>query len=170
MNWLDVAVVITLVTCVVTGIREGFSRSGFGLMTILAAFVSAAWLFPSNAKAFLAAFVAVICLAALIGFLIGRQLKRTGPLWLDRGLGAAFGLVNAALIAVLGVLALMAFAPKAAREYVAGSEFAPYAVEAAQVATAVVPREVKLRVEESYAELVHVLPPKVRQAMPPAEI
>lgn len=170
MNWLDVSLIVLFAISLISGVREGFSRSGFGLMALLAAFVTAAWLAPENAKAFLAIFVAAICVSALIAFVLGKMLRRTAPQWVDAAAGGAFGLVNAAILAVIAVLALMAFAPKIPREYVANSTFAPYALEAARTAAAIVPAEVKARVESSYAGLVQIAPPKVRQVLPPAEI
>ena len=154
-----------VVAAVVSGIRQGFSRSGFGFLAVVLAFLSAAWLSPGNLAGFVVVFVGLICAGGIGAFLLGRLLRSTGQTWLDRILGGAFGLTNAILLAVLGVMAVMAFAPRFARAYVKRSEFAPYAVEAAYTAARVVPDEMKFRVEESYEELVRVLPPKVRKAI-----
>jgi uncharacterized membrane protein required for colicin V production len=168
MNWFDVALAGLIVISLVSGIRQGFSRSGFGFLAIVLAFLAAAWLYPMNLAGFLVVFVSVICASAVVGFLLGRWFKLEGPQWLDSTLGAAFGLTNALLFSVLAVLAILAFAPKAQREYVARSNSAPYAAEAAYTVAEIVPDEMKFRVKQSYQELGQVLPPKFRKALRPS--
>jgi uncharacterized membrane protein required for colicin V production len=166
MNWLDVALTFIVVISVVSGIREGFSRTGFGLLAVVVAFLSAAWVYPTNLKGFVVVFVGLICAAALSAFLLGRWFKSAGVKPLDAILGGAVGLTNALMVSIGIVLVLMAFAPKLARTYVARSTFAPYAVEAARSVAQVIPNEMKYRVEDSYAELMQVLPPKFRKPIP----
>jgi uncharacterized membrane protein required for colicin V production len=168
MNWFDVALAALIVISLVSGIREGFSRSGFGFLAIILAFLAAAWLYPMNLAGFLIVFVSAICASAVIGFLLGRWFRREGQPWLDSILGAAFGVTNALLFSVLAVLAILAFAPKTQREYVARSNFAPYAAQAACTVAEIVPGEMKFRVKQSYQELEHVLPTRFRKALRPA--
>jgi membrane protein required for colicin V production len=170
MNWLDATLLVTIAVAAIIGVSQGFSRAGFGSLALIAAFLSAAWFSPTHVKGFVMVFVAVLILAALTAFVLGRVLKKTGPKWLDRTLGGAFGTVNALVLSIVAVLALMAYSPRALRDNVADSKFAPCAIEAAHTLAAVTPPEVKYRVEQSYAELVHTLPLNVRQVLPPAEI
>ena len=167
MNWFDVALAVLIVISVASGIRGGFSRSGFGFLAVVLAFLAAAWLYPTNLKGFLIVFVSLICASGATAFLLGRWFKSVGPKWLDGLLGGVFGLTNALLFSVFAVLALMAFAPRLQKEYVAHSNSAPYAIEAACTVAEIVPDEMKFRVQRSYEELVQVLPPKLRKAMPP---
>lgn len=170
MSWFDLALVVLIVVSVASGIRKGLSRSGFGFLAVVLAFLSAAWLYPENPKGFLAVFVALICAGAAGAFLLGRWFKSAGPRWLDGLLGGAFGLTNALLFSAVAALALMAFAPSFTRGCVMRSSFAPYALEAASTVAEVVPGEMKSRVEQSYEELVRVLPPRFRKAMPPLPV
>jgi uncharacterized membrane protein required for colicin V production len=167
MNWFDVALVVMIVISVASGVREGLSRSGFGFLAVVLAFLAAAWLYPSNLQGFLIVFVLLICASGAGAFLLGRWFKIAGPKWLDALLGAAFGLTNALLFSVFAVLAVMAFAPKVQRQYVVRSNSAPYLLDAARTAAETVPDEMRYRVEQSYEELVQVLPPGFRKAMPP---
>jgi uncharacterized membrane protein required for colicin V production len=167
MNWFDVALAAMIVISVVSGIREGLSRSGFGFLAVILAFMAAAWLYPSNLKGFVVVFVLLMCASAVGAYLLGRWFRIAGPKWLDGLLGAAFGLSNALLFSVFAVLAVMAFAPKVPRQYVVRSSSAPYMLKAARTAAEAVPDEMRYRVEQSYEELVQVLPPKFRKAMPP---
>ena len=164
MNWLDLGLVIFVIVSVLSGIRDGLSRSGFGLLAVTLAFLSAAWLYPSNLWPFLIVFVGVIGACALGAFLLGEWFKRSRVGWLDRILGGAFGFTNALLFSIFCVLIVMAFAPRFSRSHVVRSRVAPYAIEAAHSVAHVVPPEMKLRVEESYTELLRVLPPKLRRA------
>ena len=166
MNWLDVGLIALVLVSVASGLRQGFSRSGFGFLAVIVAFLAAAWLSPASVKWFVVVFVGLICAGGIGACLLGRLLRTSGLEWLDRLLGGAFGLTNAVLLSVIAVLALMAFAPKLTAKYVARSEFAPYAVEAARTVAQVVPDEMKDRVEDTYAELVQVLPPKFRKPIP----
>ena len=153
---------------VASGFREGFSRSGFGFLAVVLAFLSAAWLCPADATAFLIVFFALICAGAVGALLLGRLIKSTGLKSLDGLLGGAFGLANALLFSVVSVRALMAFAPGISRKYIVNSEFAPYALEAAYTVSEIVPDEMKSRIERSYKELEHALPPKFRKDLPHA--
>ena len=167
MNWFDVALALLIAVSVASGVREGFSRSGFGFLAVVLAFLAAAWLYPSNLKGFLIVFVSLICVSAGSAFLLGRWFQSAGPRWMDGLLGGVLGLTNALLFSVLAVLALMAYAPKVQRGYVARSNFAPYAIEAARTVAEIVPDEMADRVERSYEEMVQLLPPRFRKAMPP---
>jgi len=166
MNWLDVALVFVVAMSFLSGIREGFSRSGFGFLAVIAAFLAAAWLSPRSALGFAVVFIAFLAVGGVLTSLLGRWFRGEGLRWMDGVLGGAFGLTNGVLVGVFGVLALMAFAPRLSKEYVAGSKLAPYAVGSACQVAEVVPEEMKARVEESYRELGQVLPPKVRKRIP----
>ena len=167
MSWFDVALAILIVISVASGIREGFSRSGFGFLAVVLAFLCAAWLNPADAQGFLIVFVVLICAAVAGAWLLGKWIKRAGPPSLDEFLGGAFGLTNALLLSVFAVMVMMAFAPGFSRQLMEHSSAAPYMVEAAYTVSEIVPDEMKSRIERSYVELEHALPPGFRKAMPP---
>jgi membrane protein required for colicin V production len=166
MNWFDVALIALFAVSIASGIRQGISRSGFGFLAAVIAFLAAAWLFPANPAGFLILFAVLIAAGILAAFLLGRFFKGAGLKWVDRVLGGAFGLANASILAVIAVLAIMAFAPKFPRQAVAHSTFAPFALNAAHDASEVLPEEMKSRVKGSYGELMNLLPPKLRKAVP----
>lgn len=167
MNWVDLALIVLAAVSIASGLREGLSRSGFGLLAIGIAFLAAAWLYPTKPAGFVIVFVLAIAIAAMSAALLGVWFRRTGLSWLDRILGGVFGLANTLLFAALAMLALMAFAPRIPRHYAAHSTFAPYALSAAHAAAEIVPEEMKWRVEETYRGLVTLLPPKWRRSAPP---
>ena len=166
MSWIDVTLIVLIAISVASGIHEGFSRSGLGFLAVVIGLLSAAWLYPTTPAGFAMVFGGVVCAGWLAGFLLTKVFQSAGLGWLDRPLGGAFGLVNALLFWVVVAMALMAFAPKTPREYVANSCLAPYALEAACTLAEAAPDEMKWNVERSYEELVKVLPPRFRKSMP----
>lgn len=118
MNWFDLAVALLVIGCVAGEIRQGFGKSGFGLLAAVAAYLMAAWLAPVNAVVFLVVFVLLACGLGVVAWLLGRFFRDVGPEWFDRLLGGAFGLANALLLAVLALAAWMSFAPRFEREWV----------------------------------------------------
>ena len=163
MNWFDVAFAAIVVISIASGIRQGFSRSGFGFVAVVLSFVAAAWYAPANLKGFCILFVGLIAAAAVGAFFLGRFLKNAGTTGADRLLGGAFGLLNALVFSLVMVTAVMAFAPAFARTYIGHSRVAPYVARAACTVAQALPDEMKYRVKDTYTELLQVLPPKVRK-------
>lgn len=140
------------------GLRQGFTRLLIGLVATLVGLLLAAW-FYGTAGAFLIPYVSSKSLANIAGFLLvflgvqlfgaalawglGKLFKWTGLTWLDRLLGAAFGLLKATLIGIILVIMLLAFPLKPAPESVANSTLAPYIIEASHILVYLTPRELK---------------------------
>jgi len=142
---------------VTSGIKHGFSRSGFGLIAVtLACFTALA--LPVGRFGFVVVLVGVICGSAAVGYLLGKWLRSSGQDWLDRTAGGILGLTNSLLFSVLVVLALLTFAPRPQRELVARSNFGTLAIEAAWTAIDIMPDEVVQRLEEGCKELGQILP------------
>jgi membrane protein required for colicin V production len=81
-------------------------------------------------------------------------MKAAGLSFVDRLLGAGFGVVRGLLIAIALVLALLAFTPgKSPPSAVVHSKVAPYVIDAARVAAAVAPHELKDGFRKSYAQV-----------------
>jgi uncharacterized membrane protein required for colicin V production len=166
MNWLDGSIIVLLAISIATGLKEGLSRSGFGFLAVIVGFLCAAWLYPAKPVGFVVVFGVLLGAGAAGTFLLGRWFRQAELTWVDRVLGGALGCVNAVLISMLAVAALMAFARGSVRASMAQSAFAPYALETAYRVAEIVPDEMKFRMQESYRELGKVLPPKVRRVMP----
>lgn len=167
MNWFDLAVALLVIGCVAGEIRQGFGKSGFGLLAAVAAYLMAAWLAPVNAVVFLVVFVLLACGLGVVAWLLGRFFRDVGPEWFDRLLGGAFGLANALLLAVLALAAWMSFAPRFERESIMRSRTAPLLVEAAWGAVNCVPEDMRLRASESYEELSRTAPRPLRKDFRP---
>jgi membrane protein required for colicin V production len=169
MNALDVVLLVILVASVATSFRKGFSREVIGLVSVLAALLLAVWFYGSAGSIFLPyvsspaiahfggfvlVFIGVLMLGALVSFVAGRFLKVTGLSFFDRLLGAGFGLARGLVIAVALVMGMMAFSPSNRPPgAVVRSRLAPYVVDAARVAAAMAPHEVREGFRKTYAEV-----------------
>jgi membrane protein required for colicin V production len=169
MNWLDIVLLIVLVGSVVTSFSTGLAREVVGLVSMVAALVLAIWFYGSAGAillpyvsspgiahfcGFLIVFVGVLVAGALIGRVLGRMMKAAGLSFVDRLLGAGFGVVRGLLISIAFVLALLAFTPgKSPPTAVVHSRVAPYVIDAARVCAAIAPRELKDGFRKSYEQV-----------------
>jgi membrane protein required for colicin V production len=164
VNWLDIVLVAVLALSVLGGAAAGFAKVGIGFAAAVAGFFCGLWFYGAAGSFFLpyvshkgiAGFLGFAIAGAILGKLLGTLFKWTGLSWLDRILGAAFGLVRGLVIAVAIVVALMAFAPTRPPQSVVNSRFAPYVAGVAQMCASLAPREVKDGVYESYERLKKV--------------
>ncbi|MGB7761359.1 MAG: CvpA family protein [Bryobacteraceae bacterium] len=169
MNWLDVVLGLILAVSVAAAFRRGFTREVIELVALVLGFVLGLWFYgwagsflephlKSPQAAHFAGFILVFCgvllVGALVSFVVGRFLKVTGLSFFDHLLGAGFGALRAALIAVVVVSGLMAFShgdtPPPAVE---NSRLAPYLVGAANLAADMAPHEFKEGFRKAYGQV-----------------
>jgi membrane protein required for colicin V production len=160
MNWLDVLLLLIIGFSVLLGIRRGLVRISIGLVAIFVGIIAGLWFYAAGA-AFLRPFGVPPQLANLLGFLLifliiviaglilsrilNRMFKAIGLGWLDRLLGAAFGLVRGIIIAMVLLMAILAFYPGKPPQPVVESRVAPHVAGGAKM-------------------LAHLAPPKIREA------
>jgi membrane protein required for colicin V production len=169
MNWLDVVLLILLLGSVVTSFNAGLTREVVGLISMIAALVLAVWFYGTagsfllpyvsspgvaNFCGFLIVFCGVLLLGALLGRVLGKLMKAAGLSFVDRLLGAGFGVVRGLLISIALVLALLAFTPgKSPPNAVVNSRVAPYVIDAARLVAAAAPHELKDGFRKSYEQV-----------------
>lgn len=168
MSLLDLLVVIVLGVSVAAGFVAGFARAGIGFIAAILGVVFGFWFYgipagwvhhylksttASNVIGFLLVFWAFLMAGALLAKLISKLFKWTGLTWLDRLLGAAFGLVRGALITVAMIAVLLAFTPKPLPNWMVESQVLPYAMEASSAISALAPNAIKQAFHESMLEL-----------------
>lgn len=167
-NWLDLALLGMLISSLVSGFIRGFSRTIIGFAASVIAILAAIWFYPA-AAALLKPYVAHPSLANFAGFglifagvtiagaissrILERMIKWAGLKWLDRLMGAGVGAVRAGVVAAAIVMGLCAFSRNPPPSAVAQSQLAPYALELANVLTALAPAELRKGFDESYAKV-----------------
>jgi len=169
VNWLDIVLLVVTVWSVAAAFARGFSRVLIGLIAVVAGFAGGLWFYgPAGAFlqpyvntpaiahlcGFLIVFFGVIVLGALFGHLLGKVIKWAGLSWFDRLLGAGFGLVRAAVIAVALVLVLTTFTPgKDPPRAVVESRLAPYVIDTAGVLSGLAPRDLEQEFRKRYEQV-----------------
>lgn len=128
MNWADAAVLAIIALSAVIGFFRGFLREAVGLASWVAAFYLAfvgaeraapwfrQWIDSGSiriAVAFAAIFIGVLIVGAIVNYVLGRLVSKTGFAGTDRALGGAFGIIRgAAILVLLALLAGMTPLPK----------------------------------------------------------
>lgn len=168
MNWLDWLILAFLALSIWNGFREGAVRVGIGFIALIVGFLAASWFYGipadhmlpwvksralANLFGFQIIFFGVIIAGALIASLIAQVFKLVGLTWVDRLLGAGAGVVRGALVVVVCMMVLLAFAPKRLTGAVDQSRFAPYILRGSNVIKDVTPYEIKHGFEEGYEEI-----------------
>lgn len=169
MNWLDAILGVVLLVSVINGFRRGFSQQLIGLVSGVLALLlgiwfygpAGAWLLPyvsspmlAKAAGFVIVFSTVMLLGGLVSFIVRRFLRVTGLSFFDHLLGAGFGALRWALIAIAVVMGAMAFSrgdqpPRAIVE----SRLAPYVVDMARIVAAVAPHDLKESFHRTYGQV-----------------
>ncbi|MBI4904648.1 MAG: CvpA family protein [Acidobacteria bacterium] len=168
MNWLDIVLALVILASTAAGLAKGFVRTVIGILaTILGLFV-AIWFYgaagdiyrdyvSSKSVSNFLGFATVFLLAVLAGALIGKLLeilfKWAGMGWLDRILGACFGMLRGLVISIAIVMILMAFSLNPPPKAVAGSAIAPYVMDASRMLSKAAPYELTAGFQKSYDTL-----------------
>ncbi len=163
MNWLDIAIVLIVVTSVITSVIKGLTRELVALAALIAGVLTALWWYPEPARylepytsspgvAAFSSFIIIVILFILTGWIVARLLsmlvKAAGLRWFDRLLGAAFGLLRGILTAAVLVLALVAFRPgPSPAQSVAHSRLAPAVLYGSRTIMMLAPRRLKQEFE-----------------------
>jgi membrane protein required for colicin V production len=169
MNWLDIAILVLVVGSGVSAFRKGFSRELVGLGAAIVGLVLGSWFYgtagsyvlsyvSSKAIANLLGFLAVFCAVLLAGSVIGRLMKgvlsAVGLSVFDRLAGAGFGLLRGALLAIVLVMAMMAFSPgDSPPRAVVRSAFSPYVLDAAGICASIAPFELNEGFRDNYRQV-----------------
>jgi membrane protein required for colicin V production len=158
MNPLDWLLAILLTYSVVRAAMRGFFQEAFSLGGLILGFLFACWFYLPLAKrlaglissppvaqlgAFLLILIATMLLAGLLGKLLRKTASAVGLGFMDRLLGALFGLARGALLGVALLLAITAFLPTA--PWILQSKATPYFLRAAHAVSFVMPPDLKHR-------------------------
>jgi len=170
-NWLDLVLGLILAFSILGGFAKGIARTGIGFAAVIVGILCGMWFYGSvgammlgfvgsrpvaNLIGFVAIFVFVLIVGGLIGGLIEKVLKFAHLSWLNRLLGAAFGVVRGMLICAVVVFVLMAFSAKPPPQSVAHSRLAPYAMTGARALAYAAPHDVRQGFHHSYEKVKQI--------------
>ena len=168
MSLLDVIMLAVIGISISTGFRAGFARVGMGLLAGLLGAIFGFWFYGTpagwvrvyvhsgtvaNLIGFILVFWTFLLAGAVLGKISSRLFKWTGLSWLDRLMGAAFGLARGALITVALIAVLMAFTPKPMPNWMVDSKLLPYATGASGMLASLAPNAIKEAFRESLREI-----------------
>jgi len=171
MNALDWLLIALLAYSVIRAVVRGFFQEAFALGGLIFGFLFACWLYRSLAielkglitstsiaelTAFLLILAGTMILAGVLGKLLRHTASAIGLGFLDRLLGAVFGLFRGALLGVALLLAVTAFLPSA--PWIENSHLAPYFLRAAHAVSFVMPSDLKQRLLDGLDHLKHTTP------------
>jgi membrane protein required for colicin V production len=162
---LDITLIVIIALSTVLSARKGFSREIIGLAAALLGLLLATQFYrvageplrpyvSSDSLAWLAGFLVVffgvLIAGALLSAVVSRFLGAIGLSFIDRLLGAVFGLIRGALIAIGIILTLVAFTSSQA---VVQSRVAPYLIEVSRLVAKVAPQELKDSFQRRYEQV-----------------
>src|SRR5436190_17026287 len=175
MNWLDIILILILAASVASSFARGFTRELIGLAASAAGLLCGAWFYRvagaavrpyvgstevANLCGFLLIFAAAILIGWILSVVAGMMMRVVGLSWLDRLLGAAFGVARGVIVCVALITALVAFAPgkdaKSPPQSVVRSRFAPYLIDASRAVTMAAPKELREEFARHYEQVKRI--------------
>jgi membrane protein required for colicin V production len=178
VNWFDLALLIAVLSTIVIGFVRGFVRTAVSFIAFVAAIICGLWFYDpvgfwfmhfikSKPAADAVGFFVVFAIIGTLGHVIERvalKFVRSSHLtWLDRTMGAAFGVLHGFLIMTAAVLIFMAFAPSPLPKAIAESRLVPMFEDAAHVLAATAPDPVMEGYYRARRDLEKVLPPEMQK-------
>jgi membrane protein required for colicin V production len=175
MNWLDLLLILILALSIAASFAKGLTREIIGLVAAVAALFCGAWFYRmagalvrpmvgsrgvANLIGFLLIVAVVIVLGLMISWGVGALMKAVGLSWLDRLLGAGFGVARGVVVSIALIMAIVAFAPvkdlKTPPKAVVDSRIAPYIIDAAHVVTMAAPKELREEFARRYNQVKRI--------------
>jgi len=179
LSLLDLLLAVIVGGSIVFGFLAGFARAGVSFLAAILGVLFGFWFYGipanflhryigsetfSNIAGFLVVFFVCVLMGALIGKLLAKLLKWTGLSWLDRMMGAGFGLVRGVVAVVAFVSILLAFTPRPIPNWMTGSLLLPYAIDASNMVATLAPRALKNSVRETVSEMHQLWEDQVRKS------
>lgn len=172
-----------MIVSVISGLKLGLVRTAIGLVSSVLGLVFGLNYYRSVAISlkphiantttadlvgFMVVFLGIVVLGEVITGMVVKFIHMADLVWLDRILGAAFGVVRGLLFGAIMIWGLMAFLPVQPKLVLSESRLAPCVMDAARRVADASPDDVKRTFRQSYRELNRVLPEKFKDRFPNA--
>ncbi|MDO6617743.1 MULTISPECIES: CvpA family protein [unclassified Shewanella] len=139
MVWIDYAILIIIGLSTVISLIRGFAKEAMSLVVWFAAFFVASQFYQDlavhltqmndemlrNGVAIAILFIATLILGALVNYILGQLVSKTGLSGTDRVLGLCFGALRGALIVSAILFFLDAFTGASSQDWWTDSELVP---------------------------------------------
>jgi membrane protein required for colicin V production len=180
MNIADWAIVGVIVVSAAVAASDGFIHQAFGIAGLIVGYLLAAWQYHrvadwfaphvkspwlSDIAGFMAIFLAVVVIAAIVGRVIRWAAKQAGLSLFDRLLGALFGMVKGSLFVSIILMGITAFTPTS--RLLEGSELAPYFLVVGRAAIWLAPSQLRTRFYEGLDLVRRAQVPSIPPALAP---
>jgi membrane protein required for colicin V production len=176
MNWLDLAVLGTIVLSAIFAFARGFVREALSIVAwVGAAFITFKgfdWVYAqvdplvhntllSQLIAGLGLFFGSLIVLTIVTGIVARMVRATGLSPVDRTLGFIFGLARGAVLVCLAYLLLDIAVPKDDRpSWIREAKVEPYIHEGADVLRGFLPESLKSKSAAAAEELIRKIDPK----------
>ena len=166
MNGFDWVIVAIFVLSVLLAVAQGFFFEAFSLGGMVLGYLLAAWEYRllaawyepyvksealANACGFMTIFFIVVVLSGIAGKVTRWMMKEAGLSWVDRMLGAAFGLLRGMVMVTVMVVAATSFSPES--QWLKGSQLSGYFVVGGRFAAWLAPEELRTKFKEGVEAL-----------------
>ena len=166
MNLFDWFIVAVFVLSVLVAVAQGFFFEIFSLGGMVLGYLLAAWEYGlvapwyepyvksqaiANACGFMTIFFCVVIVSGIAGKVTRWALKEAGLSWVDRMLGAAFGLVRGIVLVTVVVLAVTTFSAES--PWLRGSQLSGYFLLGGRLASWLAPEELRTKFKEGVEAL-----------------
>ncbi|WP_144213997.1 CvpA family protein [Shewanella donghaensis] len=139
MVWIDYAILIVIGLSTVISLIRGFAKEAMSLVVWFAAFFIASQFYQDlavhltqmndemlrNGVAIAILFIATLLLGALVNYVLGQLVSKTGLSGTDRVLGLCFGAIRGALIVSALLFFMDAFTGASSQDWWTDSELVP---------------------------------------------
>jgi membrane protein required for colicin V production len=165
-NWVDLILLVILGLTVLFGVLKGFVRQIIGIAAVIVGLILAVNYYPvisdffsrwissstlSHFIAFIAVFIAVLCLGGILSFLFSKVIR--GPLkFINNALGGGLGLLKGLLICGVVVFAMLVFPFN--EDALKQSFLAPYCVRVTKAVIYLIPDDLKVKFNQAYEDIV----------------
>jgi len=179
LNWLDYTIIVVVVVSTVSGAIRGLIKEVLPIVSLIIGLLLAYrispelqpyvldWLKNETAAyvfAFLAVFLASWILFGLLGGLLTKLAKATAAGPLDKLFGGILGILRGVAVAVILVIALLAFLPEDSPA-LSESSLAGPTLSVGKLAIALMPEDIKQDLRDRYEDFKDKAEEKARDAM-----